>query len=352
MEGTKVATLKMKASILEALNTPLVLDEVQVPDLDWGQVLVQVHRSGICGAQLAEIAGLRGEDKHLPHLLGHEGGGVVVDVGIGVTQVRKGDHVVMHWRKGAGIQSGPPVYRRDNGVVGAGWVTTFNEYAVVSENRVTRVPKEIPFEVAALMGCAVTTALGLINNEARVKVGQSVAVLGCGGVGLNVVQGAAMVSADPIIAIDIYDQKLKMATAFGATRLINSTRSDVTEEIRKIVGSKGVDVFVDTTGLAQLIQQAYELTSATGRTVVVGTPHFDQEIAVRSLALHAGKSLVVCDGGQTNPTEDIPRYLSLYSRGKLKLEQLITHRYPLSEINMALETIRNGEAGRCMLMIM
>lgn len=339
----------MKAAILEKLNAPLVVDELDIPDLDCGQVLVHVYRSGICGAQLAEIAGTRGEDKYLPHLLGHEGGGEVVETGAGVTQVRQGDHVVMHWRKGAGIQSNPPKYKRSKGIVGAGWVTTFNEYAVVSENRLTPIPKDIPLEIAAFMGCAVTTALGLINNEAQLKIGQSVAVFGCGGVGLNVVQGAAMVSADPIIAIDIYDHKLKMATAFGATHVINSTRIDVTEEIRKLVGVKGVDVFVETTGLVQPIQQAYELTSATGRTIVVGTPHFDQEITVRSLALHAGKLLIVCDGGQTNPTVDIPRYLNLYRRRKLRLDQLITHRYSLGEINTALEKIRNGEAGRCIL---
>lgn len=351
MEETQVPTLKMKAAILETLNAPLVLDEIQIPDLECGQVLVQLHRSGICGAQIGEIAGVKGEDEYLPHLLGHEGGGVVVEVGSGVTHVKKDNHVVMHWRKGVGIESRPPKYPRGKSFVGAGWVTTFNEYAVVSENRVTPIPKDIPFEVAALMGCAVPTALGLINNEAHLKIGQSVAVSGCGGVGLNVVQGAAMVSADPIIAIDIYDHKLKMAAAFGATHLINSTRIDVTEEIRRHVGPQGVDVFVETTGLVQPIQQAYELTSAAGRTIVVGTPHFDQEITVRSLALHAGKLLIVSDGGQTNPTLDIPRYLNLYRRGKLKLDQLITHRYTLSEINTALEKIRNGEAGRCMLTI-
>jgi len=343
--------IRMKAAVLEKLNAPLVVEELQVPQLECGQVLVQVHRSGICGAQLAEIAGTRGEDKYLPHLLGHEGGGIVREIGTGVTRVRPDDHVVMHWRKGIGIESKPPKYERDQGIVGAGWVTTFNEYAVVSENRLTPIPRDIPFEIAALMGCAVTTALGLINNEAQVKIGQSVAVSGCGGVGLSVVQGAAMASANPIIAIDIYNNKLKMATAFGATHVINSAQVDVTEEIRKIVGHVGVDVFVETTGLVQPIQQAYELASSIGRTIVVGTPHFDQEITVRSLALHAGKLLIVSDGGQTNPAVDIPRYLNLYRKGILKLDQLITHRYPLDKINAALEKIRNGEAGRCMLTI-
>src|SRR5205807_1036527 len=160
-----------------------------------------------------------------PHLMGHEGGGTVLESGPGVTAVRKGDRVVMHWRKGAGIQARPASYRWNGRTINAGWVTTFNEYAIVSENRLTVVSDDVDFEVAALMGCAVTTALGLINNDAQVKIGQSIAVLGCGGVGLNVVQGAAMVSADPIIAVDIYDHKLEMARQFGATHLINSAQN-------------------------------------------------------------------------------------------------------------------------------
>jgi S-(hydroxymethyl)glutathione dehydrogenase / alcohol dehydrogenase len=342
----------MKAAILEKLNAPLVVDEVEVPDLECGQVLVQVHRSGICGAQIGEIAGVKGEDRYLPHLLGHEGGGVVVDIGPGVTHVQKGDHVVMHWRKGLGIESRFPKYRRGSGVVGAGWVTTFNEYAIVSENRLTPIQKDIPFEIAALMGCAVTTALGLINNEAQVKIGQSVAVIGCGGVGLNVVQGAAMVSANPIIAIDIYDHKLKMASKFGATHLINLKQSEIQDEIRKILGPKGVEVFIDCTGQVQLIERAYELTAPKGRTIMVGQPRHDQNLTIHSILKHfSGKVLTDSAGGQTNPTEDIPRYLNLYRRGVLKLDNLVTHEYSLSEINTALDIIRNGEAGRCMLMI-
>lgn len=340
---------RMKAAILEKLNAPLVLDDLQVPSLDCGQVLVQVYRSGICGAQLGEIAGVKGDDKFLPHLLGHEGGGIVVDVGPGVTQVRKGDHVVMHWRKGAGIQSQPPRYSRESGVVTAGWVTTFNEYAVVSENRLTAISKEIPFEIAALMGCAVTTALGLVNNEARLKIGQSIAVLGCGGVGLNIIQGAAMVSADPIIAIDLHDQKLSMAKEFGATHLIHSGKTEIREELRKIVGNKGVEVFVETTGQVQLIKLAYELSTPAGKTILVGQSRHDQYVELHSLHLHGGKVFMASNGGQTNPSEDIPKYLGLYSKGKLKLRDLITHEFALADVNKALDTARNGNAGRCML---
>jgi S-(hydroxymethyl)glutathione dehydrogenase / alcohol dehydrogenase len=341
--------LKTKAAILTALNAPLVIDEIDVPPLECGQVLVEVHCSGICGAQLGEIAGVKGPDKFLPHLMGHEGGAIVLETGPGVTAVRKGDRVVMHWRKGAGIQARPASYKWNGRNVNAGWVTTFNEYAVVSENRLTVIPKEVDFEIAALMGCAVTTALGLINNDAQVKIGQSVAVLGCGGVGLNVVQGASMVSADPIIAIDLYDHKLEMAQKLGATHLINSAKTDLREEVRKIVGSTGIDVFVENTGLVRLIEQAYELTGKMGRTILVGVPCHDQDITIHSLPLHFGKILKGCEGGHTNPTIDIPRYLSLHRNGKLKLDGLVTHRFAFEKINDALDAVRSGEVGRCIV---
>jgi S-(hydroxymethyl)glutathione dehydrogenase/alcohol dehydrogenase len=341
--------LKTKAAILTALNTPLVVDEIDIPPLECGQVLVEVRCSGICGAQLGEIAGVKGPDNFLPHLMGHEGGAIVLETGPGVTAVRQGDRVVMHWRKGAGIQAKPASYKWNGQTVNAGWVTTFNEHAVVSENRLTVVADDVDFEIAALMGCAVTTGLGLINNDAEVKIGQSLAVLGCGGVGLNVVQGAAMVSADPIIAIDIYDHKLEMARKFGATHVINSAQTDLREEVRKIVGAKGVDIFVENTGVVRLIEHAYELTAKTGRTILVGVPRYDQDITIHSLPLHFGKVLTGCEGGHTNPTTDIPRYLALYQRGKLKLDGLVTHRHPFTQINDALEKTRSGEAGRCVI---
>lgn len=341
--------MKTKAAILTELNAPLVIDEIEIPRLEPGQVLVKVHCSGICGAQLGEIAGVKGPDKYLPHLLGHEGGATVLETGPGVTQIRAGDHVVMHWRKGAGIHAKAATYKWDGRTVNAGWVTTFNEHAIVSENRLTVIPKEMDNEIAALMGCAVTTGLGIINNDANLKIGQSIAVLGCGGVGLNVVQGAAMVAADPIIAVDIHDHKLELARTFGATHLINSAQADLREEVRKIVGAQGVDVFVENTGLVRLIEQAYDLTASGGRTILVGVPRHDQDITIHSLPLHFGKVLTGCEGGHTYPTTDIPRYLRLHRNGKLKLHGLITHRFPFEQINEALDAVRSGSVGRCVL---
>jgi len=164
-----------------------------------------------------------------------------------------------------------------------------------------------------------------------------------------VVQGAAMVSADPIIAIDIYDHKLALASQFGATHTINSTRADVRDEVHKIVGPAGVDVFVENTGLVRLIEQAYELTAATGKTILVGVPKHDEDITIHSLPLHFGKVLIGCEGGGADPTVDIPRYIRLYRRGKLDLDRLITHRLPFNDINAALDKVRAGDVGRCIL---
>lgn len=343
--------MRFQAAILTNLNQPLTLDEVESQPLECGQVLVRLHASGICGAQLNEIAGTKGPDKFLPHLLGHEGGGVVVEIGPGVTHVAPGDRVVLHWRKGVGIQAKPARYKSGATWINSGWVTTFSQYSVVSENRVTRIDPDVPFEIAALMGCAVTTGLGLINNLAQLKIGQSIAVFGCGGVGLCVIQGAAMVGADPIIAIDIQDSKLEQAQRFGATDLINSKTTDVADAIRKAVGPQGVDAFVESTGNTKLIEQAYRLTQPQGKTILVGVPRHDQDIQIHSLPLHFGKVLTGCEGGATDPAVDIPRYLRLYRKGKLELDSLITHRFPLRDINEALARVRAGEVGRAMLLM-
>ena len=340
----------MKAAFLEKLKSPLVVDQLNIPALDTGHVLVKVMCSGICGKQIGEIDGKFGEDRFLPHLMGHEGGGVVLATGPGVTTVRKDDHVVMHWRKGSGIESSFPKYKRGDTLVGGGLVTTFNDHAVVSENRVTAIPKEVSFEVAALMGCTMTTALGLINNEAKLKIGQSIAVFGSGGVGLNVIQGALMVSAYPIIAIDRHDSKLELSARMGATHTINTSKAEVKEEISKIMGKGGVDVFVECTGNVDNIACAYEKTSVMGKTILVGQPRYDQSLRIDFFSKHyGGKKMFASLGGLTNPPEDIPRYLRLYSEGKLNLGGLITHRFSLDEINLALDKMRGGETGRCII---
>lgn len=342
----------MKAAILVEQKKPLVIDDIQLPEkLEYGQVLVRVFCSGICGSQLGEINGVKGEDKFLPHLLGHEGGGIVEKIGPGITKVKVGDHVVMHWRKGVGIEAATPKYQWGNKTVNAGWVTTFNEYAVVSENRLTTISKDVDFETAALLGCAVTTGFGVVNNDAQLKLGESVAVFGVGSVGMNIIQGAALVSAYPIIAIDLYDHKLEQAKKFGATHTINAKTADVAAEILKIVGSAGVDVAIDNTGNPKVVELAYDVTSSSGRTVLVGVLDKKNKVSLYTLPLHFEKKFFGSHGGSSFPTTDIPNYLKLIQMNKAKIKETITHRFDLDNINVALDELNKGEIGKCVIAI-
>ena len=340
----------MKAAILEESRKPLTLGEVELPsELQFGQVLVKLHYSGICGAQINEIDAVKGPDKFLPHLLGHEGSGVVQKTGQGVSTVKEGDHVVLHWRPSSGIQSPTAKYVWDGKTVNAGWVTTFNEQAVISENRLTVIPNDFDMRTAPLFGCAVTTAFGVVNNDAHVKVGQSVVIFGIGGVGLNIVQAASMVSAHPIVGIDLLENKLKMGKRFGLTNGFLGGTEELDADIRNVVGENGADVVIETTGNPRIIEQAYELTHPNGTTVCVGVPRKGDNISIYSLPLHFEKRFTGSQGGDAVPDIEIPRYISLIKANKMSLEGLITHDFPLDEINEALELVKSGKSGRVMI---
>jgi len=340
----------MKAAILAESKQPLIVDDISLPDnLEFGQVLVDVHYSGICGAQINEIDAVKGPDKFLPHLLGHEGSGVVQRIGPGVTTVNEGDHVVLHWRPSKGIQSPAPKYNWDGKQVNAGWVTTFNEQAVISENRLTVIPADFDMRVAPLFGCAVTTAFGVVNNDAKIKVGQSVVIFGIGGVGLNLAQAASMVSAHPIIGVDLLQHKLEMGKKFGLTHTVVGGQENVNNTIRDIVGAQGADVVIETTGNSRVIEQAYELTHPDGKTILVGVPNKGDNISIYSLPLHFNKVLTGSHGGDSVPDLEIPRYIRLIQSDKMTLEGFITHEFALEEINDALDLFRSGEAGRIII---
>ena len=340
---------EVKAAVLVEQNAPLVVTQVEFPPLDVGQVLVNIAYSGICGKQLEEMDGKRGEDPYLPHLLGHEGAGVVEEVGPGVRKVKSGDHVVLHWMKGSGIDSPPPRFLWDGTTVSAGWVTTFSERSIVSENRVTPIPDDVKLDVASLLGCAVTTGLGIAFNDAGLKPGYSIAVFGVGGIGINVIQGAALVNAYPIVALDLYDAKLEQAWAFGATHTINSASADPYAALMDLSGGRGFDVIVDTTGITEVREVAYQATSNTGKTIFAGVPHHLDRITIDSFPLHFGRRIFGSHGGATVPDADIPRYLQLYQLGKLKLEEQIGPRYSLDDINQAVQGVRNGDLGRSII---
>ena len=340
-----------KAAILAKSRKPLIVDEIALPDsLGVGQVLVKVLYSTICGAQLNEIAAAKGPDKFLPHLLGHEASAEVLEIGPGVTNVKPGDTVVLHWRPSLGIQCPPPAYAWRGAKLNAGWITTFNEYAVISENRMTPIPDGFDLKIAPLLGCAVTTAAGVIGNDANLKVGESAVVFGVGGVGLNVVQFAHLAGANPIVAIDLIDSKLEMAKQRGATHTINPTKvEDVAGAIRKIVGDKGPDKVIETTGAKAVIELAYDLTHADGTCVLVGVP--SEKVTIYTLPIHFNKVLTGSHGGDARPQIDIPRIIRLVKAGRLSFDGIITDEYPLDEINFALDKMRTGRSGRILLRI-
>jgi S-(hydroxymethyl)glutathione dehydrogenase / alcohol dehydrogenase len=340
-----------KAAILAQSREPLIVDEIALPaELGAGQVLVKVLYSTICGAQINEIAAAKGPDRFLPHLLGHEASATVIETGPGVMHVKAGDTVVLHWRPSQGIQCQPPTYKWRGQKLNAGWVTTFNDYAVISENRMTVISPSYDLKAAPLLGCAVTTAAGVINNDANVKVGESVVVFGVGGVGLNVVQFAELAGAHPIVAVDLIDAKLNMAKERGATHCLNAGRiTDMASEIRKIVGEKGPDKVIETTGAKSVIELAYDITHPDGACVLVGVPN--EKVTIYTLPIHFNKVLTGSHGGDAVPHVDIPRLIRLNEAGRLSFSGLITHEFKLEEINKALDVVRSGTAGRVLLNI-
>jgi S-(hydroxymethyl)glutathione dehydrogenase / alcohol dehydrogenase len=340
----------MKAAILIEQNAPLVIDKVTLPDtLSFGQVLVKVHYTSICGSQIDEITGANGPDKYLPHLMGHEGVGTVLDMGPGVKTVKKDDTVVMHAIPSDGLQSETPVYYRGKQRVNAGWVTTFNECAVVSENRVVSIPKDFDLKLAPLFGCAITTAMGVINNEAKLRSGQSIVVYGCGSTGLNVVQAARMLTAYPIVAVDIIDARLTAAKKFGATHIINVVNcNDSTKKILEIVGDRGANIVINTTKNPRVIEEAYSITADDGKTILIGLPNKGETISY-GLQKDFKKVLVGTFGGGTRPEIEIPQYIRLFNAGLMKLDGMITNEFSLDEINVAIDLTSKGEIGKCLI---
>jgi S-(hydroxymethyl)glutathione dehydrogenase/alcohol dehydrogenase len=341
----------MKAAVLTEIKAPLVIAELTVPDkLGVGQLFVKIHFSGICGSQLGEIDGAKGDDRFLPHLLGHEASATVLEIGAGVRHVSVGDNVVMHWRKGLGIEADTPKYSWHGRTVNAGWITTFQEYAIVSENRVTPIPADSEMDIAALFGCAVTTGFGVVQNNAGIRIGESVVVFGAGGIGLSIVQAASLAGAHPVIAVDLYPAKLDLARRFGASHCIDARANDSREAIAEILGDTGLDVFIDNTGQPHIIEMGYEIVAGQGRVILVGVPKKGNTININSLQLHFGKLLIGSHGGEAIPQVDIPRLMRYYRQGKLELRGLITNEYRLEDINTAISDMRDGKVtGRCLI---
>ena len=340
----------MKAAVLFDLNSPLEVIELSTPSPQEGQVLVKMSYSGICHTQLLEIAGKNASGPMNPNLLGHEGSGIVEKIGKNIKKVKIGDKVILSWIKGSGMNVLPQKQIYDGKTLNVGFITTFNEYCIASENRVTKMPNKMPLKEAALIGCAVATGLGAVLNNAKVQENKSVMVFGAGGVGINMINGAKLCNANPIIAIDINNKKLEFAKKFGATYLINSKKQDIQEEIKKIAPN-GIDYSFDTVGKKETMELCYNLTNKfTGKTVLCGVPNpLGLKIEIDPFPLYYGRQIAGTGGGESKPDIDFEKYCNLFMDGKLNLTEMITHVISLKDINKGIELMKEGKCCRVLI---
>ena len=365
----------MKAVVVHDIAAGPALEDVDVDEPRAGEVLVRVAASGICGSDLHVLHG-RSPVAAFPCVLGHEGAGVVEAVGAGVTTVAPGDHVVValygpclkchncltgnlvHCDGEARVaaissrmadgstrlhQAGETIYP----FVGAG---TLAEQTVVRETQVVKIADDVALDVICLAGCGVTTGLGAVFNIGRVGPGDTVAVVGCGGVGLNVVQGARLAGAKRIVAIDTNPLKLDLAADFGATDVVRGDETPMLEEVRRLVPG-GVDVAFEVVGNPELMAQTLELTRPGGTCVAVGSMPPGAVIPVKGQVLFQERRLVGCVGGSNVPERDIPRIVDLYRAGRIRLDELIGKRVGLADFQAGIAASEAGEVARSVVTI-
>jgi S-(hydroxymethyl)glutathione dehydrogenase / alcohol dehydrogenase len=331
--------MKTTAAILVELGQPLELVELEIPPLKPGQVLVEIAYSGVCHTQVLEARGHRGEDRFLPHCLGHEGSGIVREISEGVTKVAPGDPAILSWIKGSGMDVPGTVYDWNGRAVNAGGITTFSQYAVIAENRLTPLPCGIDMKAAALIGCAIATGAGAVLNAAQAQAAKSLAVFGIGGVGLCAVTAAALSGCSPIIAIDLKPEKLALARQMGATETIEARETDVVAAINALCPG-GVDYAIEATGRPPVMLQALASVRAQGgAAVIVGNAHFGERLEIDPRQLNQGKKLLGTWGGDSVPDRDYPRYCELIASGRLNLQPMLSPPYALSAINQALDDL-------------
>lgn len=338
--------MKTRAAILVETGKPLVEAELDIPALKPGQVLVEIAYSGICHTQISEARGRRGPDRFLPHCLGHEATGTVLETGAEVTRAAAGDRVVLSWVRGGGIDAGGCTYEWGGRTVNAGGVTTFQRHAVVSENRVSKIPGGLDARAAVLLGCAVPTAAGAVLNSARAEAGQSVAVFGVGGIGLCAVAAAAAAKCAPVIAIDLVAAKLDKAKALGATHVIDAGAGDPVDAVKKICAD-GVDIAIEATGNVEVMAQALAAARNFGGTaVVIGNPPHGAELRLDPWQIIMGKRLVGAWSGGDDLDRDFPRFAELVASGAVDADVILSESYALADINAALDDLEAGRVAR------
>ncbi|KAB2341920.1 alcohol dehydrogenase catalytic domain-containing protein [Actinomadura rudentiformis] len=362
----------MRAALLRRFGAPMELAEVTVEDPKAGEVLVKVAASGVCGSDIKAIDGKSPVVSHLPCVLGHESAGVVERVGPGVTAVKPGDHVIVAMngpcgrcrncaRGNAHLCSGKSRMSAIMGLMGDGTtrlsagdevvrpyigIGSFAEKVVVAEAMCVKVAKDAPLDLLALTACGVVTGVGAVLNTARVEPGSSVLVVGAGGVGLNVIQGAVLAGATTIIAADVVESKLTLAQEFGATHTLLS--DDLPKQVGEIVRG-GADYAFDVTGIAEVLTKAFAATQPGGTTVMVGSPAAGKNLEIPPGQLFGSRRLMGTQGGDATPARDLPLLVDLYRRGRLNLEGLVSERVPLDAVNDAVAHVRSGAVARSVI---
>lgn len=336
--------MKTSAAILIEQNKPLIIDQVSLPSLQPGQVLVEMKYSGICHTQLLECKGKKGADPYLPHLLGHEGSGIALEVGENVKKVKKGDHVICSWMKGSGENIFSTIYDWNGKKVNAGAITTFQKHAIISENRITKIPESFPLKEAALIGCAAATGVGVIFNTLKPHPGDSIVIFGCGGIGLCAIRGASIAGCLPIIAVDINNNKKEAAMQMGATHFLDSSKEGFQEEL-KTLGP--IDYAVEASGNTMAMDQALaSVRNQGGTAVIVGNASHEKRLAINPLQFNLGKKLLGTWGGDNQPDLHFPKYCKMVDHKLLDLSFLMNRSYSLEQINEALEDLSEGKVLR------
>ncbi len=336
---------KIEAAVLVSTNKPLQVLEMKLPKLMKGQILVKVIYSGVCRSQLMECKGLRGKDKWLPHLLGHEGSGVVIKVGESVSKVSIGDEVILTWIECEGIDAKPAKYRQNKKVINAGKVTTFSNYTIVSENRVIKKPKKMPFDVAALFGCAFPTGAGMIINDLRFSKNDNVVVLGLGGIGMSALIALVASGIRNIIAVDMSDAKLMIAKRLGIKHTYNSKNEKIIDKIFKIT-NKGADYCIESAGSIKTIELGFNLINNKGTLLFASHPDNNKKISLYPHDLIKGKKIFGSWGGSVLPDRDIPKIYKLFKKTKVPYDALISKKYTLKDINIAMNDMNDGKVFR------
>ena len=359
----------MRAAVLEVVGEALRIAEVQLRPVGPGEVRVGLAASGVCHSDAAVAGG--GIPQPVPAILGHEGAGVVAEVGADVTDVAAGDHVVLSWlapcRRCFYCENGQVelcergmdhAFSMDHATwgqekVGAAFGTaTFAEETIVPATAVVRIGPALPLDLAALIGCAVVTGVGAVRNSAAVHAGESIVVVGCGGVGLAAIQGARLAGAAPIIAVDRVPSKLAMAEANGATHTVDAGAGDVATAVKAITGGRGTDHAIEAVGRSATIVDAWASVRRGGTVTVVGAGGFDDPVSFPAMNLMVdAKTIRGCVYGGTDPARDVPAMVELAINGDLDLDLLVTRRIPLDDVNGAFAAMAAGEVARSVIVL-